>query len=146
MYLGPIFVPSADDKLETMLKLDAAKKGEKIIDIGCGDGKIIIELAQRGFHAEGIDFSPRLIKQCREKANKLGVQKNIEVSVKNFWDVDLSKYDIIFFYGMTHVMKRMEKKLEKEMKPGARFISNYFHLPNWKPVIEENEIRVYQKN
>lgn len=141
---GAIFVPTDDKRLKTMLKLAKAKQGEKIIDLGCGDGKILLALAQKGLRVEGVDINPLLLRRYKNRAQKMKLDKYIHVYRKSMWRVNMKDYDLVFIYGMSHIMRRLEKKLRKELKPGARVVSNYFEFPYWKPEVTENNIRVYR--
>lgn len=142
---GPVFIPSADDKLQTMLKLAKPKKSDRIIDLGSGDGKVIIALAQQGLDAEGIEINPLLVRKTQQQIKKLGLSKKAKVKRGNFWKFNYAKYDLVFLYGTSYIMKKLETKLLRELKPGAKIISNYFQFPNWQPIKNKNQIRVYQK-
>lgn len=141
---GPVFVPSADDKLRTMLELAKVKPGQKVIDLGAGDGKIVINLAKQGIAAEGIEINPVLVKKAQLKIKQAGLEELAEVKKGNFWKLDYSDYDVIFLYGTTYIMERLEEKLMQELKPGAVVISNFFQFPNWEPESVKNEVRLYR--
>lgn len=145
MLHGPVFVPSKDDKLKTMIKLAKPKKSDRILDLGSGDGKIVIKLAKLGLKADGIEINPILVRKSQKIAEKLGLENLANFKKGNFWNQNYSKYDLIFWYGTTYVMNKLEKKLLAELKPGARIVSNYFQFPNWKPTTSENEVRLYVK-
>lgn len=127
------------------MKLLKPKPGEKIVDLGSGDGKLLFEIASRGATAYGYEINPFLVLRTRIRAKQLGLEKKVNVYCKSFWNVDLSKFDKIFFYQITYVMPRLEKKLMKELKQGTRIVSNYFSFPNWKPEKKEDEILLYVK-
>lgn len=139
-----VFVPSTDDKLKIMLKLAKPRKKDKIIDLGCGDGKIIFALAKQGFNVVGVEINPFLVKKCQKKAKELKLEKSVTIVNNSFWNLNLSKYDLVFLYGTAYIMERLEKKLQKELKPGSRIISNYFQFPQWSVEKKENEVRVYE--
>lgn len=61
------------------------------------------------------------------------------------WTIDLKDFDAVAIYPMEHIMKRLEKKFEKELKPGAKIVSNYFLLPTWKPDSTDGDVRLYVK-
>lgn len=144
MLHGPVFVPSADDKLQSMLKLAKPKKGEKIVDLGSGDGKVVFALAKRGYTVEGIEINPLLVSKSRKRAKELGLDQSVTFTRKSFWNVNFSEYDLLLLYGTTYIMKKLEQKLLTEMHPGARLVSNYFQFPTWKPEAELNDVRVYR--
>ncbi len=137
------FVPSAEDRVEIMLQLANVKPGEKAVDLGSGDGRVIIGLAKLGAKADGMEIDPELVKRARKNASEQGLDGKIKIINTNYWDEDLSGYDVITIYGITSIMDRLEQKLRKELKPGARVISNYFTFPNWQPVERQGEIYVY---
>lgn len=145
MFHGPVFVPSADDKLRAMLKLPKLTKRSKVIDLGSGDGKVLIALAKQfGVKGTGVEINGILVNRSRKKIAEAGLNKQLTILKQSFWDTDLSKYDVVFFYGTSYVMKKLEEKLQKEMKKGSQFVSNYFRLPNLKPVKTVNNVRLYQ--
>ncbi|MBN1263063.1 MAG: methyltransferase domain-containing protein [Candidatus Pacebacteria bacterium] len=145
IFFGPVFVPSAEDKLKLMLELAEPKPGEKIVDLGSGDGKILVELARKGYQSEGMEINPILVRRSRKNLRKLRLEQWAAVRRANFWKSDFSSYDLVFLYGMKHVMKRLEKKMLAELKPGARVVSNYFRFPDWRPEKVRDEVRLYRR-
>lgn len=71
---------------------------------------------------------------------------NIKIFNQSFFSTDLSSYDIITLYATTYIMKKLEKKLQNELKPGAIVISNYFQFPNWKPSKSLNHVYLYTQS
>jgi len=143
---GPVFVPSADDKLASMLKLAKPKKGEKIVDLGSGDGKVVFALAKLGYKVDGIEINPILVNRSRKTAKELGLENLVTFKRISFWNVDFSEYDLLLLYGTTYIMKKLEKKLQSELKPGARIVSNYFQFPTWKAQTQKNDVRLYSQH
>lgn len=145
MLHGPVFVPSADEKLQTMLEIAQVPKNAKIIDLGSGDGKVLIALAKKfKTHVDGVEINPILVRRTKKNIEEAGMSDQITVLQKSFWDIDLRPYDVVYLYGTTYIMKKMEQKALKEMRPGTQFVSNFFQFPNLKPVKSKNEIRLYQ--
>jgi hypothetical protein len=144
MFRGPVFVPSTDVKTELMFKLAKLKKGELMADLGSGDGKLVIEAARRGLMAHGYEINPWLVWRSRGRIRALGLEKKAKILYQSMWKADFSSYDVIMLYGTTYIMKPLEKKLERELRTNARFISNYFRLPNWMPEKQEGEIYRYR--
>ncbi|MCB9802092.1 MAG: class I SAM-dependent methyltransferase [Pseudomonadales bacterium] len=145
MLHGPVFVPSKPKDVAQMIKLAQLKKSDKILDLGSGDGTVVLALAKLAYQAHGVDINPLLVRKARKKAVALELSERVTFERANFWSLDLSEYDVIFFYGTTYVMKKLEKKLFAELKPGSRVVSNYFEFPTWKPAREQGKIRVYEK-
>jgi precorrin-6B methylase 2 len=141
----PVFIPSADDQLKTMLALPRLTKRSKVIDLGSGDGKVLISLAQQfGVKGTGVETNPILVRRSRQKIAAANLSKKLTILKQSFWDTDLSKYDVVFFYGTGYVMKKLEEKVKSEMKRGAQFVSNHFQFPTLKPTKTVNGVRLYQ--
>lgn len=133
IFQGPVYVPSTDEDMETMLQLAHLKKGMKVIDLGSGDGKIVIAAAQQGAQALGVEINPLLVRSSRKNILAAGVKGRAQILKQSFWKTDLSQYDVVFLYGTTYIMEKLEHKLQQEMRPGSVFISNYFQLPSLRP-------------
>lgn len=142
---GAVYFPTTRGSLETIVKFADAKTGEKLADIGSGDGRIIIAFAKQGIEAHGYEINPLLVWQSRWLIKKLGLQNKAFVHWKSFWRVDLSQYNIINIYGIPYIMKRLEFKLKKELKPKAKVISNIYPLPGWGEIKKERGVYLYIK-
>jgi precorrin-6B methylase 2 len=140
------YVPSAEERCKIMFALAEVKPGEKTIDLGSGDGRVVIGMARRGAEAYGVEIEPKRVKLGQNNLKKTNLEARAQIFHASFWDLDLSEFDVITLYGISSIMKRLEKKLQKELKPGARVVSNYFTFPNWKPAVEENHVYLYIKN
>lgn len=140
---GPVFVPSTDTAVSRMIQLAQIQPQDTVIDIGSGDGKVVIELAKRGIVAEGVEINPLLVRKATKNLKKQHLDQFGHVSRMNFWDVDFSQYTVVFVYATEKIMPKLEKKLRAELPKGARVISNHFTFPKWKPVKESRDIRVY---
>src|SRR5258706_14998444 len=90
------FVVSPPEVVERMLRLAEPKPGEYLIDLGSGDGRIVIEAARRyGTRGLGVDLEPRLVKVAEEDARKAGGASLATVAVLELFDVDISSADIL---------------------------------------------------
>ena len=124
------WIPARRRDMERILALAEIKTGDIFYDLGCGDGRILTVAARAGAVAVGFDISlmsyfMSLIRIALEKSNA-------KVVFKNFFRQDLSKADLVYFF-LTPTA-RVKKKLEAELKKGARVISYTFSIPGWEPV------------
>lgn len=142
---GAIYDPSKKEAVEKMVELAQVKPGEKSVDLGSGDGRVVIEFAKKGAQAHGYEINPLLVVLSRINIRKVGLKGKAFIHWKNFWKVDLSQYDIITVFQVSFAMNQLEKKLMYELKPGARVISNYWTFPNWKPSRYEKNVYVYDR-
>jgi len=129
---GPPFVPTTDERLINSVKLADIQPNTKAVDLGCGDGKVLIYLAKLGCQARGFEINPLLVWLTRINIKKAGLEKKAFVHHGNFWKVDLSNFDLVYVYGINYVMKKLAVKLKKELKPGAQVISIVCPLPGWQ--------------
>ncbi|MCX6764474.1 MAG: methyltransferase domain-containing protein [Candidatus Nealsonbacteria bacterium] len=145
LFWGALYAPTKEEKVKKMIELLNIKKGEKALDIGAGDGRLVIALASAGALATGFEISPFLVKLAQKNIKKAGLEGKAFVYRKNFWKEDFSQYDAVTVYGIGYIMKSLEKKLKKELKQEARIVSNNFHFPTWEPIKKENNIFLYKK-
>jgi cyclopropane fatty-acyl-phospholipid synthase-like methyltransferase len=141
---GP-YAPVSHSRVKIMIKLLNLKKGQKMVDIGSGDGRIIIAFAQKGIEAHGYEINPLLFLYTKWQINQMELQKKAFVHLSDLWKTDLSKYDAVTLFGITHMMQPLETKFNKELKKGAKFVTNHFKLPNWKPEKSEDDVWLYIK-
>lgn len=143
LVFGAPFAPLADNRIETMIKLLRLRKGNKVADIGSGDGRIVIAFARLGIEAHGYEINPLLVAYSRYLIRRENLQKYAFVHLKDFWSQDFSEFNAVTIYGIAHIMARLEKKLVQEMRPGSKIVSNYFKFPNLKKTKEENKVNLY---
>jgi len=141
---GAIYVPSQDKVLDIMMEFAKLRPGDKAVDLGSGDGRVIIALASAGAEAHGFEINNKLVKRSNENIAEAGMEQLAFTHHKSFWKADLSEYDIVFVYGMRHVMRRLEKKLQQELKPGAHVISNAFKFPTWTETKKKGSVYLYE--
>jgi len=142
---GAIFLPTYRQSVENMVALAGIKPGMKAVDLGSGDGRIVIAMADAGALADGFEINPILAFWSRRKIKRLGLESRPRIFRQNFWTADLSSYDAVMVFGMTHIMEKLEKKLTKDLKPGTIVVSNIFRFKGWQEVKSENGLYVYKK-
>ena len=146
MLQGAPFVPIHGSKLEKINKLANLRPGMKIADLGSGDGRIVIALAQAGAEAHGYEINPLLVLWSRHKIRKLKLSSRAFVHWKSFWSADFSSFDLIVIFGINHIMKRLENKLQRELKPGAKVVCLIFPLPTWPETAKTEKTYLYIKS
>ncbi len=146
IFWGAIYVPSKKEKINKIIEFAEVKPGEKAVDLGSGDGRLVIALAKAGAEAYGYEVNPILVRKSKINIRRAGLENKAFINWGSFWQADLSEFDIIIIYGMKHVMGRLEKKLRKELKKDARIVSNTFKFPTWSPKKKDNNIYLYENN
>lgn len=144
IFRGAFFAQSQRKEIEKMILLANIKSDDKAVDLGSGDGRLLIALAKVGAETYGYEINPILVWWSRYKIKRAGLSKKAFVYWKNFWSINLSNFNIVSVYGTKHIMDELEKKLKKELKPDARVISNYFIFPTWQHSKKEGSAYLYK--
>lgn len=137
------FVPTSVESVKTIAEFAQYENGQKALDLGSGDGRVVIALAKLGFRTDGYELREELVKKAKGKISDLHLQEKARIIQQNFWDADLSVYDLIFIYGMNSIMARLEEKIQREARPGAKVLSHVFRFPHLSPKKEKNHILLY---
>ena len=136
--LDVAFVPTPKKIVRSMLQLASLRRGETLVDLGAGDGRIIIEAVRRfGAHAIGVEMDVGRISRIKERLAATGI--NAELIAGDIFDVDLSRADVVAIYLSASANARLGPKLKAEMRKGTRVVSLDYPLPHWKP---ERELEV----
>lgn len=136
---GAVYFPTSETSVQTMLRLANIKRGEKVVDLGSGDGRILLAFARAGGEAHGYEINPILVWRSRRAIREAGLEGKTFVHWKSFWRADLSPFDVVIVYGIPYIMKKLEGKLGKELKTGARVLSNVYPFPGRRPTAEEKD-------
>ena len=137
--LAPYY-PTPETIVEKMLSLGGLKAGEKMYDLGSGDGRIVIVAAQK-FHAEavGVELDKDLCKQSAAKILKLGLDKNAHIVNGDLLKQNYSSADLVTVYLLPDaVNNKVQPLLDKQLKKGARIVAKDFDFRNWTPEKVEN--------
>ena len=127
------FVVTPDNVTREMLKLAGVKAGDFVIDLGSGDGRIVIVAAKQfGARGLGVEIVPELIEKSRDNARRAGVADRAEFRVQDLFATDLSQATVITMYLLPDVNLLLRPKL-LALKPGTRIVSHDWDMGDWKP-------------
>lgn len=126
-----VSTPAAD--VQQMLDMAAVAPGDYLIDLGSGDGRIVIAAARRGVRAHGVELDPALVELSRERARQAGVADLADFSQGDAFDADISAATVVTLYLLPEVNIALKPKLLRELRPGARVISGNFDMGRWVP-------------
>ena len=127
-----------------MVEMADLKEGDRVIDLGSGDGRILIEAAKRGATAVGYEIDPILVAESKRKIAKAGVDEKAKVKLKNMWQAEFNQADIIFVYLFPKYLAKLKKLLEEKLTHPVKLISNDYQIPDAKPAKVKNNIYLYQ--
>jgi len=128
---GAPFVPTPFKVLYRMIELADIKPGEKVYDLGCGDGRLVIE-ANRKYEARavGIEISPLAYVLARLRAVASGA--DVTLILGNFMNYDISDADVVFCYLLEGPMQKLQDKF-RTLKKDCRIVCHQFEIPDWEP-------------
>lgn len=141
---GAIYDPSSANETRMIAEIADVRNGEKAADLGSGDGRIVIALAQKGAEAHGYEINPALVIISRRNIRKAGLTGRAHIHWGSFWRKNLSSYELITVFQVGFVMARLESKLNRELAPGARVVSHYWRFPGLSPERSQGNIYRYK--
>jgi SAM-dependent methyltransferase len=141
---GAPYVPITSKNLSKLVDIVGLGKDILVVDLGSGDGRVVIEFAKAGYKTDGYEINPLLIMWSKYRIKRAGVSNLAEIYKKDFWNQDLSKYDLVVLFQVPYVMKKLKDKLLNELKPGSKIISYAFEFPDWEPVTTKDNIYLYE--
>ena len=126
------FVVSPEQVVDRMLYLAQPKAGERLIDLGSGDGRIVIEAAKRfGARGIGVDIDKSLVELARENAKAAGVDALARFEVQDLFETDLRGARVVTMYLLPEVNRKLVPRLLEQLEPGARVVSHDYDMGPW---------------
>ncbi len=132
---GPdcVYVPTPHDIVEQMLEMAHVQKDDVIYDLGCGDGRIVVQAAKkRGCRGVGFEIVPELAQQARENAKQNGVEKLVTIKEEDLFQADMKEATVLPMYLLPQMLADLKPKLAK-LKPGTRIISHDYRFRDVEP-------------
>jgi hypothetical protein len=130
----PPFVTTPPQVVERMLALAQTRKDDVVMDLGSGDGRIVIAAAKKyGARGIGIELDPTLVVRARENARATGVEQLTTFVEGDVLKADLSGASVITAYLLPWLMDALQPKFLAELEPGTRIVSHAFAMSGWEP-------------
>ncbi|KAL7297714.1 hypothetical protein TKK_0008750 [Trichogramma kaykai] len=127
------FCPASNEQVQNVMKALKGKQGT-LLDIGSGDGRIVIAAAKAGFKADGVELNQWLIRYSKLSALFNGVSSKTNFFRKDLFQFNMQKYNNVVIFGVDEMMHEIEAKFKKELKPNSSIVACRFPLPNCKPI------------
>jgi SAM-dependent methyltransferase len=126
------FVVSPAEVVHRMLRIAEVGPGDRLIDLGSGDGRVVIGAAQRGAQALGVEIDPELVAQARDNALRAGVAERARFEQRDLFDTDLSKASVVTMYLLPEFNLKLKPRL-LTLAPGTRVVSHDWDMGPWLP-------------
>ena len=129
---GP-YVPTPEVIVSRMLELADVRRSDFVVDLGSGDGRLVIEAARRyGARGLGVEREARLVELARAAAGKARVADRVTFRQGDIFDTDLRGATVVTLYLLPRLLVHLQPKLRAELAPGARIVSHDYPLDSWR--------------
>lgn len=128
------FITTPPEVVARMLQLAATGPQDFVIDLGSGDGRIVIAAArEHGARGLGIELEPELVAKARENARLAGVAARARFEEGDALKVDLSPASVVTIYLLPSLLERLQPRLLAQLRPGSRVVTHAFAMKGWPP-------------
>ncbi|MFN4281654.1 MAG: methyltransferase domain-containing protein [Alphaproteobacteria bacterium] len=132
-FVGDVpYVATPKDVVETMLDLAKVGAGDYVIDLGSGDGRLVVAAALRGAEGFGVDLDPKRIAESHENARKAGVADRAQFFQRDLFETDFARATVLTMYLLPDINLQLRPKV-LGLKPGTRVVSHDFDMGDWTP-------------
>lgn len=127
-----VWVPTRDAVVDKMLDLANVTPKDFVIDLGSGDGRLVIAAAKRGARALGIEYNPDMVDLAKRNASAAGVADVTQFVKADIFESDFSRASVISLFLLPELNLKLRPKI-LDLKPGTRIVSNTFPMGDWTP-------------
>ena len=133
--LAPVpFITTPDEVVERMLELAATGPRDVVMDLGSGDGRIVIAAAKKfGARGVGVELDGALVEKSRENARRAEVADRVSFVQGDVLTADLSQATVVTVYLLPGLINRLEPRFLERLRPGTRIVSHAFTMTSWRP-------------
>jgi hypothetical protein len=128
------YVPTPQIVVDEMLKMANVTAKDFVVDLGSGDGRMIITAA-KNFKANGlgVDIDKKLVDLSNKQAKADGVEDRAKFIEQDMFKADIGKATVVTLYVLPDFMEKLRPKLLAELKPGSRIVAHDYYMPEWYP-------------
>jgi hypothetical protein len=131
------FVPTNHPTVDAMLRLAGVGPNDFVIDLGSGDGRILIAAAKKhGARGFGVDLDPQRVRESTANAREAGVSDRVQFYHRNLFETRIAEATVVTMYLLPKVNLELRPRLFAELKPGTRIVSHDFDMGDWKPDLQ----------
>lgn len=128
------YEPSSARAITAMIALGRLGPNDVVYDLGCGDGRVVIAaVKQSGARGVCVDIDPKLVRQARENATRAGVADRIDFRTQDLFVTDVRDANVVMLFLWPEINLRLLPKLLRELRPGARIVSNMHDMGKFAP-------------
>ncbi len=138
---GAPFLPTLSEHVPRALDLLDLKPGQTLLELGSGDGRVLVAAADRGLQAIGYEINPFLVLYSRIMTRKY--KDKVQILWGNYWNKSWPQADGVFVFLLQPYMQKLDKKIVQEYSTPVRLVSFAFHIPNREPIKKQLGLFLY---
>ncbi len=138
---GAPYLPTLNRQVTSAIKLSGLKPGDTILELGCGDGRVLIEAAKAGLHAVGYELNPILFIIAYLRTRRYA--GHIKVIYGNYWHKTWPPANAVYVFLIPRLMQKLERKIRQEKLVKPRVVSFAFQFPGIAPKATLNGVFLY---
>jgi precorrin-6B methylase 2 len=131
-----VWVPTSPGMVAKMLDMAKVTPNDLVVDLGSGDGRMVIAAAARGARARGVEFTPELVEHSRKLARDAGVANRATFVQGDMYVADISDATVLALFLLPENLDKLKDKF-LALKPGSRIVLNTYKIPGWEPDVTE---------
>lgn len=139
---GAPYLPTLKQTADDAFELLDLKKGQTLLELGSGDGRMLRMAAQKGIYAIGYELNPLLVLYTRITCFRY--RKLVAVHCRNYFLVTLPRCDGIYVFLLDKFMPRLDKKISAELKSPVKVVSHAFRMPGKELIAQKNALFLYK--
>jgi SAM-dependent methyltransferase len=142
LLFGAPYLPTLSKQADIALELADVQPGQSLLELGCGDGKVLIAAARRGIRVTGFELNPLLVIICKLRCWRYG--DLVRVQWADFWTKPWPPTEVIFIFGLPRIMNRLDTKIAQEASKPVKLVSFAFVIPDKKPTRKRDGVFLYE--
>ncbi len=142
IFLGAPYVPTRKKQREAALDLLGLKAGQALIDLGCGDGAMLVSAAQRGLEVTGYEINPLLVAIAWLRTRRFGGR--VKIVQGNFWSKKWPQADAVFVFLTDRYMQRLDDNMKNRFRGHVKLVTYGFSIPGKKPLKTKEACFLYR--
>jgi protein-L-isoaspartate O-methyltransferase len=128
------FITTPDEVVERMLELAGTRGEDFVVDLGSGDGRIVITAARKyGARGLGIELDDKLVQASRDNARSAGVAERVQFVQGDVLLAKFAQASVVTVYLLPDLIGQLQTRFVDELKPGTRIVSHSFRMTGWRP-------------
>ena len=144
LLFGAPYLPTLSKQVQIAMDMVDLQPGQTLLELGCGDGKVLVAAAKRGWHVVGFELNPLLVLICKLRTWRY--RTLVTVKWGNFWTQPWPSADGIFVFVMPRHMPKLDKKIMQSTVKQVKLVSFAFEIPGKQPLKKHAGVYLYRYN